>query len=139
MKKIVSLLMVLVLCIACISAPAYAEDLDTPEESADINRNSNVSCYGSGNYNIFSGFSIDIEVEGTASVNNSGYPISFSCSSCSCSASYDNGYGYASVSYSSYSISGHNIYVSVNYTAVYTDINGGYHSDSGSKTVRIYI
>lgn len=139
MKKIISLFLVLVLCIACISAPAYAEELDTPENPVDIDEYVIAPCYGSNTIYSSYDFSITVEVSGDAPLNSYGMPVSFTCTNYSSSMYYTSGFGYASVSYSSYSISGNYIYVYFNYNAVYTDINGVIYNPSGSGTVTICV
>ena len=138
MKKLISLLMVLVLCIACVSAPAYATDLDTPEESADINRNSNVWCSGSDSSSYFYGkATITIYVDGYVTLNNNGSPIGFSCSNAYYNSSSSSGSVSGSVSYTGYYISGNSVYVTVYYNFSFMD--GSINSpESGSTTICIY-
>lgn len=138
MKKIISLLMILVLCIACISAPAYAEDLDTPEEPVDIDEYVIQPCSGSDTVYFFNNkLSVTVYVNGSATLNGAGNPVSFSCSSCWSSESYDNGFGTSSVNYTGYSISGGTIYAYFSYSVYYQDINGGEYSTSGNGSVAI--
>ena len=136
MKKIVSLLMVLVLCIACISAPAYAEDLDTPEDPIDIDEYSTSPRAGGTSIYVASGCSFSISVSGTATYDNN-HPISFTLSDCSGYLSYTEGFGSGNVSYSGYYINGDFIYASVSYAVTYVDHEYNVYSPSGSVSVEL--
>lgn len=140
MKKIISLLMVLVLCIACISAPAYAEDLDTPEEPVDIDEYVIRPTSGSDTSSYFSGkATITIYVDGSVTLNNYGSPTSFSCSGASWNYSSSSGSVTGSVSYTGYYISGNSVYATVYYSFDFYDgsPNSPYH-ESGTDTICVY-
>ena len=137
MKKLISLLIVLVMCVVCISVPAYAEDLDTPEEPINIDEYEIAPCSGSTTIYITGGCSLTIDIMGSISLNNNGIPISFTLNDYMYDLSCTTGNGSCVVSYSGYSIIGRYVYVYMSYSGYYTDINYNNYPISGSTSIVI--
>ena len=141
MKKALAIVLALVLCITCFAVPAYADELDYPEDPIDINeyvireviKTGKLYLWGGASNN---GVTITANYTGDAELDSNGNVSSFTLTSFSHYETISGGtLVSSSVWYGYTELVGNKVKAHINYSIVYIDANSNYHSAADSFTI----